>query len=97
MSTNTSTRATFDTYGKYGWAATAWTWKLVTNDGAQGAGTWGLVTNAAGQKVPKVDFTTASPAQIESLFKVFGSVEYEPQQRVMDWMTSTTAPAPFAK
>ena len=91
------TRATFDTYGKLGWAATAWTWKLITNDGGQGAGTWGLATNAAGQKVPKVDFNTATAAEIEALFKLFGSVPYEPQQRVMDWMTSSTAPAPFAK
>ena len=91
------TRATFDTYGKYGWAATAWSWKLVTNGGGQGNGTWGMVTNAAGQTIPKLDFTTASAAEIESLFKLFGSVQYEPQQRVMDWMTSTTAPAPFAK
>ena len=89
------TRATFDTYGKYGWAATAWSWKLVTNDGGQGNGTWGLVTNAAGQSVPKLDFNTASLAQIEALFKLYGSVQYEPQQRVMDWMTSTTAPKPF--
>ena len=91
------TRATFDTYGKYGWAATAWTWKLITNTGGQGQGTWGLVTNAAGQSVPKVDFTTATVPEVEALFKQFGSVPYEPQQRVMDWITSTTAPAPFAK
>ena len=72
------TRATFDTYGKFGWAATAWSWKLVTNDGGQGNGTWGLVTNAAGQAVPQLDFNTASLAQIEALFKLYGSVQYEP-------------------
>ncbi|MES2151817.1 MAG: cellulase family glycosylhydrolase [Pseudomonadota bacterium] len=90
------TRATFDTYARYGWAATAWSYKYVSNDGGQGKGTWGLVTNAGGAKVPALDFNVASVAQIESLFKLYGSVPYEPQQRVMDWMTSSTAPAPFA-
>ncbi len=91
------TRATFDAYAKSGWAATAWSWKVISNAGGQGNGTWGLVTNAPGQAVPALDFKTASKEQIESLFKLYGTVPYEPQQRVMDWMTSTTAPAPFAR
>ncbi|MCJ8320463.1 MAG: cellulase family glycosylhydrolase [Colwellia sp.] len=40
------TRASFDTYASYGWASTAWAYKVLTNGGGQGAGTWGLVTNA---------------------------------------------------
>lgn len=39
------TRATYDTYGEYGWAATNWSYKVITNSGGQGAGTWGMVTN----------------------------------------------------
>ena len=91
------TRATFDAYGKNGWAATAWAWKFISNNGGQGNGTWGMVTNAVGQSVPALDFKSATLPQIESLFKLYGTVQYEPQQRLMDWMTSTTAPAPFGK
>jgi len=39
-------RATYDTFGTYGWAATSWAYKLVSNAGGQGKGTWGMVTNA---------------------------------------------------
>lgn len=39
------TRATYDTYAQYGWAATNWAYKVLTNSGGQGAGTWGMVTN----------------------------------------------------
>ncbi|MDO3383724.1 cellulase family glycosylhydrolase [Gilvimarinus algae] len=42
------TRATYDTYGQYGWAATNWSYKVLTNTGGQGAGTWGMVTNEKG-------------------------------------------------
>lgn len=40
------TRATYDTYASYGWAATSWAYKLFSNAGGQGKGTWGMVTNA---------------------------------------------------
>jgi glucan 1,3-beta-glucosidase len=88
-------RASFDTYAKYGWAATAWSWKVVNNNGGQGNGTWGMVTNAASAPVPKLDFTTASLSDIETLFKSFGSQQYEVHQPLQDWMTSSTAPQPF--
>ena len=90
------TRATYDAYVAAGWATAAWTYKIVTNDGGQGKGTWGLVTNARGSRVPKIDFNTAPLADIERLFRQFGSVPYEPQQAAMRWMQSATPPAPFA-
>lgn len=90
------TRATYDTYASYGWAATSWTYKIITNAGGQGSGTWGLVTNASTSKVPALDFSTASLSEIENLFRLYGSASYEPQQEVMKWMNSTTAPDPFA-
>jgi hypothetical protein len=39
-------RATYDTYAEYGFAATSWTYKVVSIKGGQNSGTWGLVTNA---------------------------------------------------
>lgn len=39
-------RATYDTYASYGFAATSWTYKIITLDGGSKSGTWGLVTNS---------------------------------------------------
>jgi endoglucanase len=39
------TRATFDRYNELSWAATAWSYKVLTINGGQGNGTWGYVTN----------------------------------------------------
>ncbi|EAR08305.1 cellulase family glycosylhydrolase [Reinekea blandensis] len=39
------TQATYDHYGDLGWASTAWSYKLITNEGGQGSGRWGMVTN----------------------------------------------------
>ncbi|SEN30908.1 glucan 1,3-beta-glucosidase [Duganella sp. CF517] len=91
------TRVTYDTYVANGWASTAWSYKLVSNKGGQGKGTWGMVTNAPGAKIPKLDFNKASLAEIENLFRLFGSVPYQPQQTIIKWMNSTVAPTPFAK
>ncbi len=88
-------RASFDTYARLGWAATAWSYKYVSNNGGHGAGTWGMVTNASGAKIPALDFNIAPLAEIESLFKLYGSVPYEPHQQLLDWMTSSTTPDPF--
>jgi glucan 1,3-beta-glucosidase len=89
-------RASFDTYAKLGWAATAWSYKYVSNKGGHGKGTWGMVTNAAGEQVPALDFNTASLEQIEALFRRFGSLRYEPHGPLLRWMTSAEAPDPFA-
>jgi len=91
------TRVTYDTYAANGWASTAWSYKLVTNKGGQGKGTWGMVVNAPGAKIPKLDFNKASLAEIENLFRLFGSVPYQPQQTVIKWMNAKVPPTPFAK
>ncbi|MCX7221038.1 MAG: cellulase family glycosylhydrolase, partial [Burkholderiales bacterium] len=89
------TRASYDTYASYGWAVTSWSYKIINNVGGQGSGTWGLVTNASATKVPALDFANAPLSDIESLFKLYGSTPYEPQQDVMTWMNSAVAPNPF--
>ena len=40
-----NTRATYDKYAELNWAATNWSYKVLTGSGGQGAGTWGMVTN----------------------------------------------------
>ncbi|MEI8028510.1 MAG: cellulase family glycosylhydrolase [Comamonadaceae bacterium] len=89
------TRASFDAYAKFGWAAAAWSYKLITNNGGQGNGNWGLVTNSVAARVPATDFFTASLADIETLFKQFGNLPYEPHQGVMRWMNSAVPAEPF--
>lgn len=40
-----NTRATYDKFAELNWAATNWSYKVLTGGGGQGAGTWGMVTN----------------------------------------------------
>lgn len=89
-------RASFDTYARLGWAATAWSYKFVSNKGGHGDGTWGMVTNAEGALVPPLDFDTAPKSRIEALFRLFGTLRYEPHGPLLRWMTSSTPPDPFA-
>jgi glucan 1,3-beta-glucosidase len=54
-------RATYDTYGGFGWATTSWAYKVFTNNGGEGAGQWGMVTNKAAQSL-LVKADTFTPA-----------------------------------
>jgi len=90
-------RATYDTYVAHGWPSTAWAYKLVSHRGGQGQGTWGLVTNARGARIPQLDFNRASLAEIENLFRLFGSLPYESQPTAARWMNAAVPPTPFAQ
>lgn len=90
-------RVTYDTYVANGWASTAWAYKRLSNKGGQGLGTWGLVANPPGARIPQLDFNKASLAEIENLFRLFGSVPYQPQQTAIKWMNAPVPPIPFAK
>jgi endoglucanase len=89
------TRVSFDTYASYGWAATIWSYKMVSNAGGQGAGNWGVVTNSAANPVAALDFASAPLADIKRLFGQFGSVPYAPHRGVMKWLGSAVPPHPF--
>jgi len=90
-------RVSYDAYTAQGWAATAWAYKLVSNQGGQGNGTWGLVTNASGAEIPSIDFSTAPMREIENLFRQFGSVPYEVISGAQQWMNASVPPTPFNK
>ncbi len=83
-------RASFDTYARYGWAATAWSWKVVSREGGHDTGKWGFVTNAPGARVPATDFATAPLADIETLFRSFGTQAYELHQPLLHWLTTSS-------
>ena len=91
------TRASYDTYARLGWASAAWAYKWVSAEGGPQAANWGLVTNAAGAAVPSIDFNTAALADIEALFRRFGSVPYETHAGVLRWMRAEVPPDPFAR
>lgn len=38
-------RATYDKFAEFNWAATSWSFKVLTGGGGHGSGTWGMVTN----------------------------------------------------
>lgn len=40
-----NTHATHDKFAELNWAATNWSYKIITGNGGQGSGTWGMVTN----------------------------------------------------
>lgn len=89
-------RASYDTYANNGWASAAWAYKLLSNEGGQAAGNWGLVTNPKGVKIPALNFAAAPKADIEKLFRSFGTVPYEPQTAVQKWMQSKEGPQAWA-
>ncbi len=89
------TRATFDAYASMGWASALWSYKWLGGTGGLVPPNWGLVTNAEGATVPPLNFHTAPLAEIEALFRLWGSVPYAPHTGVMKWMNSAVAPEPF--
>ena len=91
------TRASYDAYARLGWASAAWAYKWVSAEGGPKPGSWGLVTNAAGAALPVLDFNTAPLADIEALFRRFGSVPYEAHAGVLKWMGAGVAPEPWAR
>jgi endoglucanase len=71
-----TTRRSFDRYNTLGWAASVWSLKALSNDGGIQPAVWGLVTNASDEKLPPIDFSTASLQEIETFFRRVGSVRY---------------------
>lgn len=67
-------RRYFDEYGKRGWAATIWSYKILQVQGGNINDNWEMVSNAKPLKLP--DFTAASSGEIEAFFRWFGTMEY---------------------
>lgn len=88
-------RASYDRYAELGWASSAWSYKKLSREGGRTPVNWGLVTNAKGVAVAPLDFESATLAQIEDFFKLFGSMPYELNAPVLKWMNSVVAPRPF--
>ncbi|MBN1765313.1 MAG: cellulase family glycosylhydrolase, partial [Sedimentisphaerales bacterium] len=101
-------RRHYDAFAKHGWAATMWSYKLITSPGKKNTGGWWLITNTGHQKtgawwivtnktpLPAVDFNTADKDRIEDWFKSFSTVEYEINEPLRVALTAKDSPGPIA-
>lgn len=67
-------RRYFDEYAKHGWAATIWSYKILSPEGGNINDNWFMVSNA--KPLDQPDFKTASKESIEAYFKWFGTMKY---------------------
>jgi glucan 1,3-beta-glucosidase len=100
-------RRHYDAYAKYNWAATMWSYKLITSPGKKNTGGWWLITNPTGKKtgawwivtnktaLPAPDFKTASKKDIETWFQAFSTVDYEINEPLQKALKSPTPPGPI--
>lgn len=101
-------RRHYDAYAKHGWAATMWSYKLITSPGKKNTGGWWLITHTGQKKtgawwvvtnqtpLPAVDFNTAGKEEIENWFKSFSSIAYEINEPLRKALTAKASPAPIA-
>jgi aryl-phospho-beta-D-glucosidase BglC (GH1 family) len=84
------TRKTYDIYNMYGWAATNWAYKTVSNGGSNGDTSswgWGMVTNSSnGGGFGGLDVGSASNAAIEAYFRNFGTQPLVRNESIAYWM-----------
>ncbi|HLO98082.1 MAG TPA: cellulase family glycosylhydrolase [Fimbriimonas sp.] len=78
-------RRHFDTYGANGWLTTMWSYRAGSETGGHGDASWGMVTNK--KPARKIDFKTASKAQIEAWMRGFATDELEVYADLKKWMT----------
>ncbi len=80
----------FDLYNQYGWAATMWSYKLLTRQGGLTENAWSIVSNR--KPMPLVNITDSSKEEIEQLFQWFGQMEYCTNQSLVAAMQSVFPP-----
>lgn len=86
------TRAYFDRFAEYGWAATLWSYKLLKPEAGAGASAWYMVTN--GQTLPKLDVATATADDFEAFFRSLATSEIAVNEPLREAVTAKT-PAPL--
>ncbi len=100
-------RRHYDAYAKHGWAATMWSYKLITSPGKKNTGGWWLITNTGQKKtgawwivtnkipLPAVDFKTAGKKEIEDWFKSFSTIDYEINEPLCKALRAKASPGPI--
>ncbi len=82
-------RRYFDEYGKRGWAATIWSYKILHPEGGNIDDNWYMVSNA--QPLSSPDFATASIEEIEAYFKWFATMVYVIDEPMREALTRVQA------
>jgi glucan 1,3-beta-glucosidase len=85
-------RAYYDRFAENGWAATMWSYKLLTPHGGVDPGVWYLVTNAS--PLPRVDINNSSYEDFEKLFTSFATMPLAVNQPLREALTTST-PSPL--
>ncbi|MBC8378225.1 MAG: cellulase family glycosylhydrolase [Planctomycetes bacterium] len=100
-------RRHYDAYAKLEWAATMWSYKLITSPGKKNTGGWWLITNPGNEitgawwivtnktPLPTPDFKTADKDQIEAWFRAFSTVDYEINEPLQKALMATDSPGPI--
>jgi len=84
-------RRYYDIFSSHGWAATMWTYKLVKHQGGRQPDNWYMLTNLNDIKIPR--FRTDSKDEIESFFRILGTMEYAQDDELRIALTSSQPPA----
>ena len=83
-------RRYFDKYADYGWAATMWSYKVLTNEGGIDNAGWGMVTNADGR--PSFDLREWPLQAIEHRFRSLADMPYDVDEELRYWLTTDEEP-----
>jgi glucan 1,3-beta-glucosidase len=98
-------RRHYDRYEELGWAATAWSYKVLTSPGMSNTGGWWFVTQYGGQstgrwwavtnKNPRmeIDLHTSSKEDIEAYLKELGTMELRINKEFRNAMVKKESPA----
>jgi glucosylceramidase len=99
-------RRHYDAYAKHGWAATMWSYKLITSPGRKNTGGWWLITDTGEARtgawwivtnqtpLPPVDFQTADKSEIEAWFRSFATVDYQVNEGLKRALLAKASPPP---
>lgn len=80
----------YDLYNEYGWAATMWSYKLLSKQGGMSENSWAIVSNL--KPMPLVNITDSDIGEIEELFTWFGTMDYCTNQNLVVALQSEYPP-----
>jgi endoglucanase len=84
-------RRYYDRYEKWGWPATMWSYKVLTQQGGINEMNWGMVTNE--KPLAKLDIKADDLSEIETWFKSLATMEYSVNSDLQYWLTTDETPS----
>ncbi len=83
-------RQYYDLYGRLGWAATMWCYKLVKKEGGMKEDSWAMVVNADAR--PPIHPRTSKGEELEAYFRWLGTMDYSVHSNLGAALTSPQPP-----